>query len=61
MKIKCVDNAGVDRRSESLVVGKVYEIDPRRDVTFSAVRDGSEKCFWVNGKCYSASRFVVEG
>lgn len=61
MQIRCVDNSGVDGRRECLVVGKVYEIDPRRDVTFVAVPDGREKCFWISGKCYSADRFVVEG
>ena len=57
MQIVCIDIRGIDKRRESLTLGKVYNIDLRRDVTFEPSRDGLEKCFWVNGHRYSADRF----
>lgn len=61
MRIRCIDASGFYPRSERpLVVGRIYEIDPRRDIATSTLFDHRITLYWIDGVSYAAGRFVQE-
>lgn len=61
IRIRCIDDSGVDRRRETLRKGCEYEIDPRRDCRFEETATGPDKCngFYVDGFAHGLERFEI--